>query len=545
MFQQEAQMAAIDPAAHSKLGCVGSGSKLGKRIALFQALRELECARLDALDDEDYEAARHVEEEIEQVRVAIQRPGPQTAAVPAVVSSGGDAVAHEDPAPTEPLPTAAEGAADAEGTNVLSQEPPPSPELPWAELASAPSSLHSAFRGVSIVTGKDSFAPAMLPDRAFFHEQPTFGLGNAGSWRDSLLNAEVDPVAQIANSTATDALDRPVFGDKASPAPSLVLSRGEVQTTADGGSNLSCLSEQPLPDQAEALRNLDGHPGAADSRSTAVVDSMEEQGEESTLKEECSPQLSEPMLGESRHTLQPVSILLGASLEPEVGVQSEQPCSSEVASARTPPRTEAALVRGSRMHKTPGGTLAKVSPRRATPRQSCSQQASSQPASPRQVSPRPAAFPGEAASQRHRAGHAAVTAEAKTAFGDAAGAHRASIEEEAAALYPLFGEHLTRCVYSERCDVRSAALQRLAVDLRSPAAEKHLSAESVAGGVAKVLMHTFPDRDVEVFLSSAKLLQAACERLAHRQPFDRTSMAGPQCGRDYSQVAAQRLRAWC
>jgi len=130
------------------------------------------------------------------------------------------------------------------------------------------------------------------------------------------------------------------------------------------------------------------------------------------------------------------------------------------------------------------------------------------------------------------------------AFSAATGARRESIEEEAAALYPLFGEHLTRDVYSEHCDVRSAALQRLAVDVRSPAAQNHLSAESVAGGVATVLMHTFPDRDVQVFLSSAKLLQAACERLAHRQPFDRTSVAGPQCARDCSRVAAQRLRAW-
>ena len=109
-------MAAVDPATQTKPGCVASGSKLGKRIALFQALRELEYARLEALDEEDYEAARHVEEKIDQVRGEIQRPGPQPAAAPAAVSSSGEAATHADPALSEPLPTTVEEAADVEAT---------------------------------------------------------------------------------------------------------------------------------------------------------------------------------------------------------------------------------------------------------------------------------------------------------------------------------------------------------------------------------------------------------------------------------------------
>jgi hypothetical protein len=496
-------MAAIDPAAQTKPGHVANGSKLGKRIALFQALRELECARLEALDEEDYEAARHVEEEIDQVRSAIQRPAPQPAAALASVGSSGEAAAHADPALT---PTAAEGAMEGEATDLLplSQEPPPSPELPWAELVSARTSLHSAFGGASAVSsGKESFAP----DPAFFHDPSTFGMGDAGLWNDSRTSAEGDPMAEIMESPAAEAWDRPASVGNASSVPSLFL-RAEVQITADAG--------------------------AAESCSIAAVDSMEEREEEDTLKEEGSTQLPEPVLEESQHASQQDSILLGPSLETAAGEQPEQYHSTEALNARTPPRTEAALDRGFRIHKTPGGTFAKVSPQRATPRQLLSQQAS-----PRQVSPR------EAAWQQPSAGRQQLMRKEKTfSFGAATDTPRAAIEEEAEALYPLFGEHLTRRVYSDQCDIRSAALRQLAVDVRSPAAENHLSAESVAGGVAKVLMHTFPDRDAQVFLSSAKLLQAACERLAHRQPFDQTSAAGPQCASECTRATAQRLRAW-
>eukprot|EP00419_Tripos_fusus_P019752 CAMPEP_0172755884 /NCGR_PEP_ID=MMETSP1074-20121228/160688_1 /TAXON_ID=2916 /ORGANISM="Ceratium fusus, Strain PA161109" /LENGTH=538 /DNA_ID=CAMNT_0013589059 /DNA_START=12 /DNA_END=1629 /DNA_ORIENTATION=+ len=507
-LRQESLMAATDPTAQTKPGCVASGSKLGKRIALFQALRELECTRLKALDADNYEAARHAEEEIDRVRGAIKRPGPQPAAVPAAAGNSGQAAVHADPTLPDALSATSEGAMDAKAANLLplSQEVPPSPELPWADFG----------RGSAVTSGRDSFSPATLPDQAlssFYEPVATFGLGDAGCWRKDFPHCtEGDPIAEITQSTVADAQDRAVSVDKAFPAPPPGLSRGEVRTTADRGSCFSNLSEQPLPEQVEDLCRADGHPCAADSRSTAVLDSMEVQEEGDTSKEESPTQLSEPMRGESPHVSLRGSLLLGASLETAACEQQEQHCSAEVVSARTPLRTEAALVRGFRMHKTPGGTLAKASLRRMSHQLQPMSQAPSKPASPGEACPMQVASPRETAPQQPGVAQAMVAAEAK-AFSSAAGAPCASIEEEAAALYPLFGEHLTRCVYSEQCDVRSAALQRLAVDVRSPAAENVLSAESVAGGVAKVLMHTFPDRDVQVFLSSAKLLQAAASVL--------------------------------
>mmetsp|Transcript_13811 Transcript_13811/g.38283 ORF Transcript_13811/g.38283 Transcript_13811/m.38283 type:complete len:475 (-) Transcript_13811:53-1477(-) len=89
------------------------------------------------------------------------------------------------------------------------------------------------------------------------------------------------------------------------------------------------------------------------------------------------------------------------------------------------------------------------------------------------------------------------------------------LEKEVQVLCPFFGENVMRCVYSGSWSLRDAALQKMARDLQSG---KHGDDEldCLVGGVAAVLQHSFQDENSQVFISSAGLLQAACERLAAR-----------------------------
>lgn len=100
----------------------------------------------------------------------------------------------------------------------------------------------------------------------------------------------------------------------------------------------------------------------------------------------------------------------------------------------------------------------------------------------------------------------------------------AVLEAQAQPLFPLFGERLTRCIYSEAPRVRDAALRELAEDFRS-GAHKDIELDQLMDSAATVLAHTFSDEDSQVFLSSAALLQAACDRLLARIPA--TQPGGP------------------
>jgi len=96
----------------------------------------------------------------------------------------------------------------------------------------------------------------------------------------------------------------------------------------------------------------------------------------------------------------------------------------------------------------------------------------------------------------------------------------ANVQEEAAPLIPLFGEHLTQCVYSKTWSLRDAALQKLAQDLRSDAHGDRDPGQLLKGYVV-VLRRCIPDKNVQVFLAGAGLLQAMVQQIVTRGPLRR------------------------
>jgi len=85
-------------------------------------------------------------------------------------------------------------------------------------------------------------------------------------------------------------------------------------------------------------------------------------------------------------------------------------------------------------------------------------------------------------------------------------------EDEAAPVIALFGEHLTQCVYSKTWSLRDAALQKLATEIH---ADMHSDRDpaQLLGGLVVVLRRCIPDKNVQVFLASAALLQAVVQRI--------------------------------
>eukprot|EP00913_Durusdinium_trenchii_P034482 g32259.t1 len=79
--------------------------------------------------------------------------------------------------------------------------------------------------------------------------------------------------------------------------------------------------------------------------------------------------------------------------------------------------------------------------------------------------------------------------------------------EEAELLNELFGEYLTRCVFSKTWNLRDAALQKLALDLQNGLHRSHDQSRLLTGFV-QVLKRMVPDKNVQVFLSAMALLQA-------------------------------------
>lgn len=96
----------------------------------------------------------------------------------------------------------------------------------------------------------------------------------------------------------------------------------------------------------------------------------------------------------------------------------------------------------------------------------------------------------------------------------------ASVEKDAEPLLDIFGEYVTQCLYSRAWNLRDAALQKLTLNLKAGIYSSGQSGQ-LLHALATVLRHTLPDKNVQVFLSSANLLQMACQRLLARGPVRR------------------------
>jgi len=87
-----------------------------------------------------------------------------------------------------------------------------------------------------------------------------------------------------------------------------------------------------------------------------------------------------------------------------------------------------------------------------------------------------------------------------------------SVVDEAAQLIALFGEYVMRCIYSKVWSLKDAALQKLALDLDAGVHDGRDPVQ-LLGGYAAILGRTISDKSVQVFRSSAALLQAVCRKL--------------------------------
>eukprot|EP00930_Biecheleria_cincta_P070641 TRINITY_DN58276_c0_g1_i1.p1 TRINITY_DN58276_c0_g1~~TRINITY_DN58276_c0_g1_i1.p1 ORF type:complete len:960 (+),score=171.92 TRINITY_DN58276_c0_g1_i1:142-3021(+) len=90
----------------------------------------------------------------------------------------------------------------------------------------------------------------------------------------------------------------------------------------------------------------------------------------------------------------------------------------------------------------------------------------------------------------------------------------AAFEKEAEPLRALFGEYIVQCLFSKTWSLRDAALQKLALQLRSgEALSRCQDVDALMSAYSTVLVRTVPDKNVQVFHSSAALLQAVCQEL--------------------------------
>mmetsp|Transcript_7397 Transcript_7397/g.16231 ORF Transcript_7397/g.16231 Transcript_7397/m.16231 type:complete len:960 (+) Transcript_7397:101-2980(+) len=87
------------------------------------------------------------------------------------------------------------------------------------------------------------------------------------------------------------------------------------------------------------------------------------------------------------------------------------------------------------------------------------------------------------------------------------------VEKDAEPITTMFGEYIARCIFSKTWNLRDAALQKLALDLREDV-HSDKDAGDLLRAYAAVLRITLADKNVQVFLASAGLLQAVRQRLA-------------------------------
>lgn len=86
---------------------------------------------------------------------------------------------------------------------------------------------------------------------------------------------------------------------------------------------------------------------------------------------------------------------------------------------------------------------------------------------------------------------------------------------EAEPLVALFGEYITWCTYSKSWNLRDAAVQKLTLDLQDGVYSSKDKNQLLQGFVG-ILKRTIQDKNVQVFLSSAALLQAVFQHLLGR-----------------------------
>eukprot|EP00931_Biecheleriopsis_adriatica_P088314 TRINITY_DN6265_c0_g2_i1.p1 TRINITY_DN6265_c0_g2~~TRINITY_DN6265_c0_g2_i1.p1 ORF type:complete len:745 (+),score=159.84 TRINITY_DN6265_c0_g2_i1:62-2236(+) len=99
-----------------------------------------------------------------------------------------------------------------------------------------------------------------------------------------------------------------------------------------------------------------------------------------------------------------------------------------------------------------------------------------------------------------------------------------TLQKEVEPLCMLFGEYVVQCLYSKSWSLRDAALQKLALQLRSgEAVQQCQDVDRLLDAYATILARTVPDKNVQVFHSSAALLQAVCHEL-----LDGQGRAGPR-----------------
>jgi len=87
-----------------------------------------------------------------------------------------------------------------------------------------------------------------------------------------------------------------------------------------------------------------------------------------------------------------------------------------------------------------------------------------------------------------------------------------NFQKEAEPLTELFGDYLTRCVFSKTWNLRDAALQKLAMDLQN-GEHRQKDQNRLLAGYILVLKRMVPDKNVQVFLSAMALLQGLCQML--------------------------------
>lgn len=80
-----------------------------------------------------------------------------------------------------------------------------------------------------------------------------------------------------------------------------------------------------------------------------------------------------------------------------------------------------------------------------------------------------------------------------------------NLQAEAEPLCSAFGSHIVQCIFSKTWSFRDSALQKLALELRD-----RKDADALMNAYVAILMRTIPDKNVQVFHSSAVLLQALC-----------------------------------
>mmetsp|Transcript_10555 Transcript_10555/g.19177 ORF Transcript_10555/g.19177 Transcript_10555/m.19177 type:complete len:899 (-) Transcript_10555:119-2815(-) len=90
-----------------------------------------------------------------------------------------------------------------------------------------------------------------------------------------------------------------------------------------------------------------------------------------------------------------------------------------------------------------------------------------------------------------------------------------TVDKAADEIKAMFGEYIARCIFSKTWNLRDAALQKLALDLRQGEHDEENVSE-LLGAYAAVLKISLLDKNVQVFLASAGLLQAVCQQLCDK-----------------------------